>query len=200
MEGVLAAFAQFDNDVRSDRTRAGMRAALEHGRWTFPAARLPQCAEVVEREPRARPGTRATRAAGVRGSRDGSVHEAGSDCPRDRSRSAQPQGVEAIPQSFGQMMREPDLPREGGEPGFRRVNEGQLRAACGRTHVLPRPGDPRRSHCRRRSASAEPSGLPAARLRALRRPAAGRSPGAGRRAGAATTRTTTVSVNAARST
>src|SRR5436309_1938657 len=25
MEGVLAAFAQFDNDVRSDRTRAGMR-------------------------------------------------------------------------------------------------------------------------------------------------------------------------------
>jgi site-specific DNA recombinase len=37
MEGVLAAFAQFDNDVRSDRTRAGMQAALELGRWTFPA-------------------------------------------------------------------------------------------------------------------------------------------------------------------
>src|SRR5438093_4226777 len=35
MEGFLAAFAQFDNDVRSDRTRAGMRAALELGRWTF---------------------------------------------------------------------------------------------------------------------------------------------------------------------
>jgi site-specific DNA recombinase len=35
MEGVLAAFAQFDNDVRSDRSRAGMRAALELGRWTF---------------------------------------------------------------------------------------------------------------------------------------------------------------------
>ncbi|MGB2714122.1 MAG: recombinase family protein [Vicinamibacterales bacterium] len=34
MEGVLAAFAQFDNDVRSDRTRGGMRAALELGRWT----------------------------------------------------------------------------------------------------------------------------------------------------------------------
>jgi DNA invertase Pin-like site-specific DNA recombinase len=32
MEGVLAAFAQFDNDVRLDRTRAGMRAALELGR------------------------------------------------------------------------------------------------------------------------------------------------------------------------
>jgi site-specific DNA recombinase len=35
MEGVLAAFAQFDNDARSDRTRAGMQAALELGRWTF---------------------------------------------------------------------------------------------------------------------------------------------------------------------
>ena len=35
MEGVLAAFAQFDNDVRSDRTRAGMMAALELGRWVF---------------------------------------------------------------------------------------------------------------------------------------------------------------------
>jgi site-specific DNA recombinase len=35
MEGVLAAFAQFDNDVRSERTREGMRAALEQGRWTF---------------------------------------------------------------------------------------------------------------------------------------------------------------------
>ena len=34
MEGVLAAFAQFDNDVRSERTR-GMKAALELGRWTF---------------------------------------------------------------------------------------------------------------------------------------------------------------------
>jgi site-specific DNA recombinase len=37
MEGVFAAFAQFDNDVRSDRTRAGMRAALELGRWVFKA-------------------------------------------------------------------------------------------------------------------------------------------------------------------
>src|SRR4029077_5995000 len=35
MEGVLAAFAQFDNDVRSERTRGGMKAALELGRWVF---------------------------------------------------------------------------------------------------------------------------------------------------------------------
>jgi hypothetical protein len=27
--------AQFDNDVRSERTRGGMKAALELGRWTF---------------------------------------------------------------------------------------------------------------------------------------------------------------------
>ena len=37
MEGVLAAFSQFDNDQRSDRTRAGMKAALDLGRWTFVA-------------------------------------------------------------------------------------------------------------------------------------------------------------------
>src|SRR5215211_3735949 len=36
-EGVLSAFAQFDDDVRSDRTRAGMKAALELGRWVLPA-------------------------------------------------------------------------------------------------------------------------------------------------------------------
>ena len=37
MEGVLAAFVQVDNDndVRSDRTRACMKAALELGRWVF---------------------------------------------------------------------------------------------------------------------------------------------------------------------
>ena len=35
MEHILSAFAQFDNDVRSERTVAGMRAALESGHWTF---------------------------------------------------------------------------------------------------------------------------------------------------------------------
>jgi hypothetical protein len=35
IEGVLAAFAQFDNDCLSDRTRAGMKASLELGRWVF---------------------------------------------------------------------------------------------------------------------------------------------------------------------
>jgi site-specific DNA recombinase len=36
MEGVIAAMAQFDNDVRSERTIAGMRARLDRGGWTFP--------------------------------------------------------------------------------------------------------------------------------------------------------------------
>jgi len=35
MENILSSFAQFDNDVRSERTVAGMRAALERGHWTF---------------------------------------------------------------------------------------------------------------------------------------------------------------------
>ena len=35
MEGVLAAFAQFDNDQKAERTEAGMRAALHLGRWTL---------------------------------------------------------------------------------------------------------------------------------------------------------------------
>src|SRR5215472_17116946 len=35
MEGILASMAQFDNDVRSERTVAGMKARLERGGWTF---------------------------------------------------------------------------------------------------------------------------------------------------------------------
>jgi len=34
---VLPAFAQFDNDQKSERTKAGMRAALDRGRWTWQA-------------------------------------------------------------------------------------------------------------------------------------------------------------------
>ena len=36
MEGILAAMAQFDNDVRSERVLAGMKAAVERGRWVWP--------------------------------------------------------------------------------------------------------------------------------------------------------------------
>ncbi len=37
MEGLLAAFAQYDNDVRAERTTAGMKEAITRGRWTFQA-------------------------------------------------------------------------------------------------------------------------------------------------------------------
>jgi site-specific DNA recombinase len=36
MENVIASAAQYDNDVRSERTIEGMSAALRKGRWTFP--------------------------------------------------------------------------------------------------------------------------------------------------------------------
>ena len=36
MEGIIASIAQFDNDIRSERTVAGMKARLEGGDWTFP--------------------------------------------------------------------------------------------------------------------------------------------------------------------
>lgn len=35
IEGVFSSFVQYDNDVRADRTKAGMKTALEKGRWTF---------------------------------------------------------------------------------------------------------------------------------------------------------------------
>ena len=35
LTGILAAFSQFDNDVRADRTRDGMRAKVEKGDWPF---------------------------------------------------------------------------------------------------------------------------------------------------------------------
>jgi site-specific DNA recombinase len=36
MDGILAAFSEFDNNLRRDRTLTGMKAAAEKGRWTFP--------------------------------------------------------------------------------------------------------------------------------------------------------------------
>ena len=37
MENVLAAFGQFDNDAKSERSKVGMKAALRRGRWTWRA-------------------------------------------------------------------------------------------------------------------------------------------------------------------
>ena len=35
MESILASFAQFDNDMKADRTVAGMKEAFQAGKWTF---------------------------------------------------------------------------------------------------------------------------------------------------------------------
>ena len=37
LENIMASLAQFDNDVKSERTTEGMIAALQSGRWTFQA-------------------------------------------------------------------------------------------------------------------------------------------------------------------
>lgn len=89
MEGVLAAFAQFDNDVRSDRTRAGMRAALEVGHWTFlapigylnaPRWSGKSLTEDPERAPLVRRGVRSVRRRSTRCSRTACT-SASSTCP-----------------------------------------------------------------------------------------------------------------------
>ena len=87
MEGVLAEFAQFDNDCRSDRTRAGMKAALELGRWTFLAPLwLPQCTPDNRKKPDSRSGARAACTTGLSGFRDGTLHEARGAQKRQRPR------------------------------------------------------------------------------------------------------------------
>src|SRR5688572_31790939 len=63
MEGVLAALAQFDNDCRSDRTRAGMKAALGLGRWVFLAPLGYLNAPRAIGKPDGRSGARTVRAA-----------------------------------------------------------------------------------------------------------------------------------------
>jgi site-specific DNA recombinase len=35
MEGILAAMSQFDNEQRAERTRVGLRASVQMGRWVF---------------------------------------------------------------------------------------------------------------------------------------------------------------------
>ena len=102
MEGVLAAFAQFDNDVRSERTRAGMRAALERGRWTFvPPLGYLNAPKWSGKSSGAGPGTCAVGEAGLRRVRDRSVHEAGSARAGDAiSASAPVSGLVLNPQSF----------------------------------------------------------------------------------------------------
>ncbi len=177
MEGVLAAFAQFDNDVRSDRTRAGMRAALELGRWTFPAplgylnapkwsgkslVHDPDRAELVKqafedlatgRYTKQEVIARAT-AAGL------------------RSRK----GLTLSPQSFGQMMRNPIYIGKVESPDYGVSARGDFEPLVDEATFYRAQAVLDGRVVVAGAAPAEPSGLPAARLRALRslRPAADR--------------------------
>jgi site-specific DNA recombinase len=108
MEGVLAAFAQFDNDVRSDRTRAGMRAALELGRWTFPAPlgylNAPKWSSAsLVHDPERAPLVRRTFEDLATGQYTKQEVIARATAAGLRSRKA----LALSPQSFGQMMRNP---------------------------------------------------------------------------------------------
>jgi len=131
MEGVLASFAQFDNDVRSDRTRAGMRAALELGRWTFPAPigylNAPK--------------------------------SSGKSLVPDPERA--PLIARALAAKLRADGAELDLRRQSGEPGLWRVSPWRFRAADRRGHVLSRSGCSRWPRRRGRTATAESSGFPA---------------------------------------
>ena len=177
MEGVLAAFAQFDNDVRSDRTRAGMRAALELGRWTFPAPlgylNAPKWSSAsLVHDPERGPLVRRAFEDLATGQYTKQEVIARATAAGLRSRK----GLTLSPQSFGQMMRNPIYVGKVESPDYGVSVQGRLRAARRRGHVLPCAGRARRPRRCRRSAAAEPPGLPAARLRALRdlRPAADR--------------------------
>ena len=169
MEGVLASFAQFDNDVRSDRTRAGMRAALELGRWTFPApigylnapkwsgkslVPDPERAPLIARAFEELATGRFTKQEVI-----ARMTEAGLRTRR---------GLVLSPQSFGQMVRNWIYVGQGREPGLWRINPRRLRAADRRGHVLSRSGCSRWPRRRGRSATAQSPGLSAARVRALR--------------------------------
>ena len=175
MEGVLAAFAQFDNDVRSDRTRAGMRAALELGRWTFPAPlgylNAPKwSATSLVHDPERGPLVRQAFEDLATGQYTKQEVIARATAAGLRSRK----GLTLSPQSFGQMMRNPIYAGKVESPDYGVSVPGRLRAARRRGDVLPRAGRSRRPRRRRRAAPAEPSGLPTARIRPLRnlRPAA----------------------------
>ena len=115
MEGVLAAFAQFDNDVRSDRTRAGMKAALELGRWTFlaPLGYL-NAPKRSGKSLMPDPERGAARAAGVRGStRPGaSRSKKSSSAPRSLGPDATGADRPLTPQSVRHDAAEPDLRRQ----------------------------------------------------------------------------------------
>jgi hypothetical protein len=143
MEGVLAAFAQFDNDVRSDRTRAGMKAALELGGWVFlaPIGYLnpprstgkslihdPERAPLVRRAFEEHATGRYTKEQLLKRVRTWGL----------TNRRGKPLTSQAI----GVLLRQPVVRRNRGRARVRRSRQARrLRSADLGGAVLPRPGD-----------------------------------------------------------
>jgi DNA invertase Pin-like site-specific DNA recombinase len=169
MEGVLAAFAQFDNDCRSDRTRAGMKAALELGRWVFlaPIGYLnapramgkslmpdPERAPLVQRAFEEYATGRFTKQQILKQSKAWGLTNR--------------RGFPLTSQAIGVLLRN-QLRRHRGRSGVRRSRKARrLRATDLRGPVLPRAGHPVRAISEHHATAAGTPRLPATRLRALR--------------------------------
>ena len=168
MEGVLAAFAQFDNDCRSDRTRAGMKASLELGRWVFlaPIGYL-NAPRSIGKSLVHDPG--AACAASIRGVRDRALHQATAPQAVKSLGLDQPARLSAYIASDRCAAAEPALCRHRGRHRVRRSRKARrLRAVDLRRPVLPRASGLVRAPTEHHTEAARAPGLPVARLRALR--------------------------------
>jgi len=170
MEGVLAAFAQFDNDCRSDRTRAGVKAALELGRWMFlapigylnaPRAMGKSLIHDAERAPLVRRAFeeyatgRHTKEQLLK-----KVQTWGLTNRRGRPLTSQAIGMLLRNQLYAGIVDVPEYGVRGKRGNFEPLISEEL--------CLPRAGDLVRSNASSGTATASTSGLPAARLRPLR--------------------------------
>jgi DNA invertase Pin-like site-specific DNA recombinase len=170
MEGVLAAFAQFDNDVRSDRTRAGMKAALELGRWVFLApigylnAPRSMGKSLIDDPARAPLVRRAFEEyATGRFTKEQLLKQVRTWGLTNR------RGKLLTSQAIGMLLRNGLYARQRGRAGVRRPQQAwRLRAADLGRSVLPRPGDSLGPCVKHGTAATSASRFPVARLRSLR--------------------------------
>ena len=110
MEAQLAAFNQFDNDIKGERTKAGMKAALEIGRWTHSAPIGYISVKGTDGKPTLIPDP--DRAALVRKALD--LYATGLHTKRDVLRMVNNEGLRTVrsnkgvtPQTFDRMLRNP---------------------------------------------------------------------------------------------
>ena len=200
MEGVLAAFAQFDNDCA-----LGSHACRHAGCAGTRTLGVPGADRLLERaardgqEPDARSGTRTAGASRVRGVRDRAVHEATASQAGKGVGLDEPSRPAAHVAGDRHAAAQSALCRHRGRPRVRRSRKARrLRAADLRGPVLPRAGGLVRATAEHDAEAARAPGFPAARASCAASPVDAASLAAGRRAEASTTRTTTAALVAAR--